>query len=394
MTLLRTKIKSYFINITLSILSIFICFFILDFALHFTPYRHQLKREVYPRNYFVADDELGYVIAKNVATTTHYFADGSYAIWSNELGCFDQSSTDIDKYIYLTGDSFAWGFAPYEDKWGNKIEKLTDTRVAKCGIGGYGTKQELLKTKRDLLVLPKPQLIILGYLSGNDIEDDNNFPNYTVYKGYLVNNLDKSPNTKEQAYKIYDNLFTYCSANPTNYFVSRIKCWFNNNSIVYNLLKDNSRVLALKILPQSLLVKLGLIVNVENKKAFEVDEINLSSNLLNILNFAVLAKDYGSDFLVVLIPGDNEKQKQFLEAMNIRYIDLDFEFAKYDKNYKKDLYWSRDGHWNERGNHLAGYIVSKYILENNLINNQKDASQKLENIDSLIHKEFLFGEAK
>ena len=61
---------------------------------------------------------------------------------------------------------------------------------------------------------------------------------------------------------------------------------------------------------------------------------------------------------------------------------------------KKNLYWSKDGHWNERGNHLAGYIVSKYILENNLINNQKDASQKLENIDSLIHKEFLFGEAK
>ncbi len=394
MTLLRTKIKIYLANIALIAISVFICIFILDLVLHFTSFRHLLKREIYPKDYFTQDDQLGYVIAKNVATTTHYFADGSYPIWSNEFGCFDRSFADFDKYIYLTGDSFAWGFAPYQDKWGNKIEELTNIRVAKCGIGGYGTKQEMLKTKRDLSNLPRPELIVLGYLAGNDIEDDKNFPNYTVYKGYLVNNLDKSPNTKEQAYKIYDNLFTYCSANPTNYFVSRIKCWFNNNSIVYNLLKDNSRVLALKILPQSLLVKLGLIVNVENKKAFEVDEINLSSNLLNILNFAVLAKDYGSDFLVVLIPGDNEKQKQFLEAMNIRYIDLDFEFAKYDKNYKKNLYWSKDGHWNERGNHLAGYIVSKYILENNLINNQKDASQKLENIDSLIHKEFLFGEAK
>ncbi len=392
MTLLRTKIKSYFINITLSILSIFICFFILDFALHFTPYRHQLKREVYPRNYFVADDELGYVIAKNVATTTHYFADGSYAIWSNELGCFDQSSTDIDKYIYLTGDSFAWGFAPYEDKWGNKIEKLTDTRVAKCGIGGYGTKQELLKTKRDLLVLPKPQLIILGYLSGNDIEDDNNFPNYSVYKGYLVNNLYKGQ-TKEEADKIYNNNFEYCSANPANHFVAGIKCWFNNHSIIYNLLKDNTRVLALKILPQNLLIKMGLIVNADNKKAFELDEVSLSSNLLNILNFRVLAKNNKSDLLVVLIPGKNEKQKEFLKAMNIRYIDLDIEFAKYDPNYKKDLYWKKDGHWNKKGNHLAGYIVSKYILENNLLITDNN-SDKIQKINDLIREEFLLGEAK
>ena len=111
------------------------------------------------------------------------------------------------------------------------------------------------------------------------------------------------------------------------------------------------------------------------------------------MNFRVLAKNNKSDLLVVLIPGKNEKQKEFLKAMNIRYIDLDIEFAKYDPNYKKDLYWKKDGHWNKKGNHLAGYIVSKYILENNLLITDNN-SDKIQKINDLIREEFLLGEAK
>ena len=34
---------------------------------------------------------------------------------------------------------------------------------------------------------------------------------------------------------------------------------------------------------------------------------------------------------------------------------------------KKDLYWPVDGHWSIPGNHLAGLLVSEYILEKRLV---------------------------
>jgi len=46
---------------------------------------------------------------------------------------------------------------------------------------------------------------------------------------------------------------------------------------------------------------------------------------------------------------------------------------------EKDLYWRLDGHWNSKGNRLAGFLVSEYILKNNLIN-VPDKDRKLTEI--------------
>ena len=385
MFLAKIRTREIIKNLILIAISIVIPVLVIEFALHFTQFRNQLKREIYPKDYFVADNELGYVIAKNVATTTHYFADGKYPIWSNSLGCFDIEHEE-GKYIYLTGDSFAWGFTPFKDKWGTIMEKGLEFPVYKCGVGGYGTKQELIKTERDTKDRPKPELIVLSYLSGNDIEDDSNFPNYSVYQGYLVNNLYKDL-TKEKAQKTYKNLYSYCTKDPQNKLIQGMKCWFSNHSIIYNLSKDLGRKIVTKILPKSWNKSIGFIVEEKNKQYFE-DNQKFENHLLNLLSFKVLADKYNSKLLVVILPGNNSRQIDFLKKMNIDFIDLDLEFAKYDKNFKKDLYWKKDGHWNPKGNQLAGYIVTKYILENEIIPIE-NSKEKLELLNEKI-KDFTF----
>lgn len=363
MFLAKTKIKEILKNLILIVISSFIPILIIEFALHFTVYKNQLKREVYPKDYFVSDQDLGYIIRKNVSTTTHYFADGKYPIWSNSLGCFDIEH-DASKYIYLTGDSFAWGFTPFEKKWGTVIENNLEYPVLKCGVGGYGTKQELIKTERDI-GSTSPNLIVLSYLSGNDIEDDANFPNYSVYQGYLVNNLYKDL-TKEEAQKTYKNLYSYCTKDPQNRLIQGLKCRLSNHSVIYNLGRDVGRKVVTTTLPNSWNKKLGLIVN-EKDETYVEDNQKFESHLLNLLSFKVLADKYHSKLLIIILPGENKRQIEFLKQMKIDFIDLDTEFAKYDSNYKKDLYWKKDGHWNPKGNQLAGYIIIKYILENKII---------------------------
>ncbi|MGB9294480.1 MAG: hypothetical protein WCB64_14310, partial [Desulfobaccales bacterium] len=70
----------------------------------------------------------------------------------------------------------------------------------------------------------------------------------------------------------------------------------------------------------------------------------------------------------------NKKLTTFFNRTGIKYIDLLPLFGKYaDQRPRKflspskDLYWRYDGHWNIKGNDLAGLLVAKYILEHNLI---------------------------
>ena len=156
-------IKKHTVNIFLIIGSVVATIVFIDIALHFTHYKYAIRRDNYPRYYFVKDDELGLDISLNFATGTHYFDDAAFPVWSNNIGCFDRDYTGETPYIYMAGDSLTWSFVPFEDSWGKKIEELLETRTVKCGVtGGYGTKQEYIKASRLFSKLPAPELIIVG----------------------------------------------------------------------------------------------------------------------------------------------------------------------------------------------------------------------------------------
>lgn len=383
-------IKKHKGDIALMIASIIVSLIAVDAALYFTRYRYAITKRSYPRFYFVKDPELGTDIAPNFAPKTHYFEDAAFPVWSNTIGCFDTNYMGETPYIYMAGDSITWGFSPLEDMWGKKVEELVGIRTAKCGVtGGYGTKQELIRTSRHLSRLPAPQLIIVGYTQVNDFDEDANFPINTVYDGYLVPNLAKHGVTEAEAQEKYALFDNYCTTIPPLHpAISRVRCFFSNHSVLYNLFRKRIRDVLVSVFPSAKLENLGVIA--QNKPIPEAKtDSEWRKHLDNILAFKKLAEEKNSKLLFVLYltPGDEttEKLKLFLNENSISYLNLSPIFEKYSKI--KPLIWKLNGHWNIAGNHLAGFAVSKFIIENDLVV-VSDKTERMRMIDAEMKKEF------
>lgn len=143
----------------------------------------------YPQHYFVADAQTGFDIGFN-RRAEHFVPEfGSYPVWSNGIGCFDDDialDSDISQSIYLAGDSFTWGYAPYEAKFGTLLKKRTDVRVLSCGVSHSGQRHQLLKFQRNVESLKAYPSIVVVNVSYNDIENDYAFPHTTVVDGWQV----------------------------------------------------------------------------------------------------------------------------------------------------------------------------------------------------------------
>lgn len=380
-------IKKHGGDILLTIASVIVTLVLIDVVLYFSPLKATIYRLNYPQHYFVDDAELGYDIAKNFTTSTHFFKDAAFPIWSNNINCFDTDFHGETPYIYMAGDSLTWSFAPFEDTWGRRIEKLLGTRTIKCGVVGYGTKQQLMKAKRILTSFPAPTLIVVGYTAYNDFYDDANSPQNTSYNGYLVKDLAKNGVTEEEAQQKYANFTQYCSPSiPSNIAIARIRCFITNHSVLFNLFKSDIRKTIDSLFPQltRMLEKQGVLAE-QIGTTIEKTDTEYEKHLDNILNFKKLAEEKGAKLLFVLAPYDNTRVKPFLEKENIPYIDLNPIFDTYSKS--KPLIWVKDGHYNIAGNHVVGLMVSKFIIENNLVE-IPDRENRLQKIIAEIQSEF------
>jgi lysophospholipase L1-like esterase len=383
-------IKKNKTNILLSMASIIVTVVAVDIVLYFSHYRYHISRNLYPQFYFKKDIEIGHDIALNVATTTHVFEDFEYPVWSNNLGCFDTNYTGETPYIYMAGDSLTWGFAPFEDKWGTKIQSYLGIRTLKCGVtGGYGTQQEYIKADRLLAkLLEPPKLIIVEYFGGNDIDEDANFPINTIYNGYLVPNIAKGSTTEAMAQEKYARFDATCSREVSSHpIIQQVRCFLSNHSVLYNLVKKDIRDWVTSILPKEMFEKIDLIAH-EKVAVMQSTDASYKQHLENILKFKELAKEKNANLLFVLFPYENEQTKVFLEKEKIAYIDL----TPITDIYKKitPLNWKINGHTNIAGDHLIGAVVSKYIIENNLVT-VTDKEKRLEDIHNQVEKEFGVG---
>lgn len=398
--------KKLFTNSLLVALGIVVPLLFLEFILSFTSLKGIVSENVYPRYYFVKDREIGLDIAPDFSTTSLSFYEHPYDVWSNSLGCFDYVYSSTTPYIYLTGDSFTWGFAPFADKWGTILESRVGTRVLKCGVGGFGTKQELIKTSRDMARLAAPKLIIVGYFGFNDPLDDANFPRNTVYDGYRVGNFAFGSTTEAQAESNYKNLEEYCVANvPTHPVLQRVKCVLFTHSIIYNLLRNNLKTFFTGILAPGTLESTGFVVDsaesVPDPLAAQHAKEDYARHLQNVDAFKTLAAKENAKLLFVLIPDKdiarststdpvafaNYRLTPFLDAEKIMYLDLAPAFRTYEHLPAQPLYWPTDGHWNQKGNHLAGLVLSRYLLENGLVD-VVNRTAKIADLNAEILREF------
>lgn len=382
----------YFILIFISAVG---AVFFLETILRLASFKKILPVQSFPQYYFRDDRQLGYDIAEKFPLSRHLFHEKPYSIWSNDLGCFDEPYDGKTPYIYLAGDSFAWGFAPFEDKWGRQLELITTKRVLKCGVPGFGVKQEFIKAKRLFEKLPPPQLVMLSYFI-NDAEDDYSFPNRLVYNGYLVKKEDKKLDYESMAKQLseIDRLSKkYCMWTwPEHPEFQRIKCLFTKHSVLYNIFKNSVK----NLFPTGFLRKLK-IVNPPLPAAV-LKEADWEEHYQNIVSFYKLARSYGAEFLMVLVPiredvYDNtisDKRyasvKSFLQENNIPFLDLFSDFRAVAISSQKQLYWKHDSHWNANGNRLAALLIARHIAQYHPDIFLK--ADSIENIENLLQKEF------
>jgi hypothetical protein len=81
----------------------------------------------------------------------------------------------------------------------------------------------------------------------------------------------------------------------------------------------------------------------------------------------------------------------FLQKEQIRYLDLLPSFRKYADetprkrlDSKKDLYWRSNSHFSIKGERLAGLLVSREILKDNLVQ-VADRDRRLKEIEEKLN---------
>ncbi|MBF0319811.1 MAG: SGNH/GDSL hydrolase family protein [Nitrospirae bacterium] len=367
------RIKRLAGNVGLLIVAVLITLAIVEIALRFTPFNKQL--EIFElKGYLTGDNASIYDIVKNYPPATFNFYEMPYTVWSNELGCYDSPYKGEKDYVLIVGDSFTWGFTPYERLFPRLIETYTGTRVLKCGVMGYGTKQELMKIKKVTQEVMKksnnkPALIITAYFIGNDLVDDLHFYNKTARKDAnspaqpsFLRRI-RRPNTMVYKHSAIYRLHEFIMDNNKLYRRLKLRLGFHGEYELPFLSPEKYPMLG---------------------KAWEI-------NLENIKQMQLEADALGAKFVIVLIPTreqvytflrpydlnwvkPNEILTEFLKKTGIMYLDLTPIFTKYadqtpreSLNSQRDLYWRHDRHLNLKGHRLMAISIVKYLLENGLL---------------------------
>lgn len=367
-----------------------------------------------PQGYYVPHPDAGYVITDNFPKFIQSFEGEQIEYWSNQYGCYDKpydATNEPEPFALLVGDSFTWGFTGYEKKWGTVMEEVIGQRILKCGVNGYGTKQELSRAN-DVIVRTgaKPKVLVVGYFY-NDLAGDHMSPSVVAYNGRLVGKKTIA-NIETGELKVYDdaqlaeregNFEKYCKTfEPAYPLAMRGACFLNKHSVLYPYVKEAGKKLITAVLGDSFYHGLVVEANPFEAQAELLSFIPESTypwlpqaweeHLGNLGAMRDYAARNGMELVVTLIPykaqvypalAEEARAKvpeldfaygqkrvtEYLDQQGITYVDLTGDFAAYAQRHSNaafgtpyDLYWTFDGHWNPRGNQLAGLLVTKALL--------------------------------
>ena len=345
-------------QITIAII-IFLCMLVvIDGLLHFTHLRGYLTQTV-PPEYAPRDSDVLFKIAPNFPTTTHHMLDAAYPFWSNSRGCFDREHDPDAVTVYITGDSFTWGFTPLEDKWTTKFGEVFDVPVAKYGVLRYRTKQELEKSKDDLADFTNTKLIVLAYYE-NDIFDD----------AWLLRERDG----------LKEKTFSACSEKSGPSRWSGVKCFLSHNSILYVFSYSLLSSVVWNALPEPYASSIVTFISPTFPPQIKLTKQDFEFHRNNIREFKKLADEHDAVLLILRIPSKEEiaggatmeryagirsNIEQVLQEERILYFDVAPELDRYSTNVP--LYWERDLHLNVAGNRILGLLLSRFVAEQGLI---------------------------
>jgi hypothetical protein len=347
-----------------------------------------------PRGYFVPHARRGFDIGKN-RRASHYVDGLVYPVWSNSLGCFDNRPDIRGDYIYLAGDSFTWGFAPFADKFGTRLEKTLGMPVLKCGVNHSGQRHQLGKMQEIINSVGKsPRLIVVGYFC-NDAANDYLFPHSSVIDGWYVDTAflrqEKGGRFVRQevpSATIRDYL-RIRNAPPRRFSTA----WFKQTAKRYFISLHIAGALRRAIERQFGEVDSGNVffrsfrlpaktgkaqtlhsvyrVAYEQEKNGHYDYRSTpyaAANKQALKGIKRYADRLGARLLVMLIPPKNhfndekyyDELRVFLGSNAVDMLDLTLPF-KAGGYSAAELYWNWDQHFNIAGNRIVGTILADTV---------------------------------
>ena len=388
-------------------LSIIFSLFFIEIILSLTTLKKKIYRG-FPVNYYEKNSNYGYDIKRNTKKFNHLIGKGEYEykIWGNKLGCFDDKDFDIEGgYILSIGDSSSWGYTSNYTRWNNLLEKKIDYPVLSCGVSGFSTKQELMKTKRIINELNKmPKIIILQYSFQNDLFEDSLFPFYTIKYGQLSITKEYKSYTTGKIQKINKSKLQ-----------RRIRIYLRSHSYLYNLLdnffytlkKKNKKTVPNK---KSIVERVNVsypwnTINYLDPQKYDWVRLKWDNHLHNLSEFKHFA-DINNIILYIVyieeireiyhmlknfnklsdlfIKNNTSIIKNFFYDNSIPFLDLEDEIYKlfnierkyFTKNPlrgdKIDLVWIQDGHYNTKGNKIIAELIYQDLVGKNFLFNLKE----------------------
>jgi hypothetical protein len=326
----------------------------------------------FPRGYNTPDPVMGFDIAKNVAPTSFNMADGSFPIFSNDIGCFDHHTLAeikaVKSYDYFAGDSFAWGYGNYEKNIPTTYEKLSGRFTVKCGIIHSGQKHQFEKFQRTVkLIGYQPKRVILTFYE-NDVANDYAYPHTTVIEGFKVDtykfNTDQFQLVPRDMARISQDILA--GLNPTSQDLhTRIDAWLDKYSLSWNLFKVGLKQAKGKELATIYGISEG--VNYGKDKGYATADVT-KKNREGLDLWINDAKAHKYELILILIPPKLHHAntnfygglRDYLAAKNIHFYDLTEPFNA-SKKRSEELYWLNDGHLHNDGNVFVGEFLAKRL---------------------------------
>ncbi len=87
------------------------------------------------------------------------------------------------------GDSFTWGYVPFDGNLGTLLERSTGWTVYKCGVTHSGQQHQLDKLLEVQAMVGTKPAAILVFWYFNDIANDRYYPHTTVVDGWQVDDV-------------------------------------------------------------------------------------------------------------------------------------------------------------------------------------------------------------
>jgi len=308
--------------------------------------------------------------------------------------------------IAVLGDSYAEAMqAPMEDTFWKVLELELQTcpafqgrqiEVINFGVAGYGTAQEIL-TLRHRSWDYSPDLVLLAFLSGNDLRnnvralDQDPMKPYFVYKDNALV-LDASFQEplgwrfrhsvmRNGGYWLIDHLRILQLLNEAKEFIKSRIAQMNQNTLASEIVQNEA-----KVQPQRE-VGLDVMEYLEPTDPLWKEAWRVTEGLIVQMRNEVREK--GADFIVVTLTNGDQvgpeplqrstyaqglgvpdllyperRIKSLGDREGIPVLNLAQPFAAYAEQHKVFLHGFKNdgtGHWNAEGHHLAGKLIAEKI---------------------------------